>query len=169
MGLSEEKEVMIATDSFNEGVAVFKRREYKKAVSLFTEIIKSHFESEYFTVLEIVGKARSYVSMAENQMDNKPDVLEKREDFIAAALIELNSGRLLEALSLLDQSLNIHGQNAKVNYTQALIYSRMGQDEKALEALQLSINTEPGLKTTAYNEPDFEKLADNSTFRSMTI
>ncbi len=168
MSLSEEKEIKAATDLFFEAVVVFNKRDYKKALSLFSEINKTFSESEFFTVHEIVGKARSYASMAENQADTSEDLLECREDYVASALLHLNSNRLTTAMDVLDQTMKRHGQHAKVHYLQALVYARLGQDEKALEVLQTSINADQSLKTTAYNEPDFERLVDNPTFRSLT-
>ncbi len=168
MSLSEEKEINAATDSFSEAVVVFNNRDYKKAATLFSELIKKYSDSEYFTVLEIVGKAKSYASMAEMQTEKGDEPVDSQEDFIATALINLNAGRLHEALDLLGQTQSKHGQNAKLHYLAALIYARLNQDDKSLEALQLSINADKKYKTIAYNEPDFERFIENQTFRTLT-
>lgn len=168
MSLSEEKEINAATESFSEAVVVFNSKEYKKAASLFNEICKKYSDSEYFTVLEIVGKAKSYASMAEMQSVTDTQTLESLEDYLSAAIFQLNSGKAGEALSLLEQTQKKHGQHAKVHYLSALAYTRMNQDEKALEALRLSIGADPGFKRTAYNEPDFERFIENQAFRNLT-
>ncbi len=168
MSLSEEKEIKAATDSFGEAVVVFNHKDYKKALALFSEINKSYCDSEYFTVLEIVGKARSYASMAEQQLRTESEKPEDREDFISAALINLNSGRLPEAMELLQQCQTKFGPNAKVHYIRSLVFARQGHDDQAIAELGASINIDKNLKTFAYNEPDFERLIDNQAFRSLT-
>ena len=168
MSLSEEKEIKAATDLFGKAVVVFNSRDYKKSFSLFSDIVKTYSESEFYTVLEIVGKARSYASMSENQTNENIEPLESKEDFISASLMHLNSGKATEAMTLLDQGIQQFGPDARIFYTKALIYSRLDQDELALEALRFSISADQRFKITAYNEPDFEKLAENPTFRSLT-
>lgn len=168
MSLSEEKEIKAATDSFSEAVVVFNKRDYKKAHSLFEEIVKSHSDSEYFTVLEIVGKAKSYSTMAENQLTKIEEPLKNLEDLLHAVLIRLNGGALTEALELLEKSSKDHGKEAKILYLQALVYARMEQNEKSLEALQQALKADKSLKTIAHNEPDFEKLREDGLFRNLT-
>jgi tetratricopeptide (TPR) repeat protein len=168
MSLSEEKVIKAATDSYGEAVVVFNKRDYKKAHSLFDEIVKAYADSEYFTVLEIVGKAKSFATMAENQLDKAEDPLKNRDDFLQSAVMKLNAGRLPEALELLEQSSKDHGKDAKTLYLQALIFVRQDQNEKALDALQQAVKLDKSFKIIAHNEPDFEVFREDVIFRNLT-
>jgi tetratricopeptide (TPR) repeat protein len=81
-------------------------------------------------------------------------LLELKSDFLEAgsslSIIYINTGRLAEALDIIDKFLKHYPESAQLYCNKAVVYLRMGKEEEGLLMLEKSAKLDPYLRQASY-------------------
>lgn len=169
MKLNEEKELKKITDEFTRGVDFFTQKECKKALEVFSGIIKEFEDSEYYSVLEIHGRSKVYNAICESRINPvKPD-LESEGDYLNYGIFNLNAGHLKEALELFNQLEEKGYKDPYLNYLFALAYLKQHDKDTCLKYLKKCIKKDDHYKVIAHNEPEFSVMFENEEFQALIM
>lgn len=161
---SEEKDLKKIIKEFNTAIKLFNKKEYKEARDAFDKIIKEHNDSEYYSVLEVKGRAEIYRSMIDSQLNPVKIKLENNEDYLNEGIFNLNAGNLDRALELFKSLENRKYDDPYIYYLMSLVYLKKEDIEQSLDNLKKCIDSDDYYKIIAYNEPDFDLLSKDESF-----
>ncbi len=164
MELKEEKELTKAIEEFTAAVKIFQTKDYEKAISAFEGIIEHYEDSEYYSVLEIHGRANVYKNICQSQLNPVKVELNSDENYLNEGIFNLNAGNLDRALELLEPLVKKGYQEAYANYLLSLVYLKKREIDTAMDYLRKAVGKDSCYKIIAHNEPDFEDIFENETF-----
>lgn len=164
MELKEEKKLIKAIEQFTAAVKVFQAKECEKAISAFDNFLKQYEDSEYYSVLEICGRAQVYRNICQSKLNPVKVELENDENYLNEGIFNLNAGNLNRALELLEPLSEKKYREAYVNYLLSLVYLKKKEISTAMDYLKKAFEKDNFYRTIAHNEPDFEKMFENETF-----
>lgn len=164
MKLKEEKELQSITEQFTAALQLFHSKEYAKAEQAFAEIIATYKESDSYSVQEIYARSKVYHTIANALLHPHVIELSSREDHLQEAVYQLNAGNVQTAMELLKKIEKESGNDPYYQYVTAIVHFRLDQTEQALQHLGRAIKMDATYKVLAYNEPDFQALAENAEF-----
>jgi len=157
-----EKKTQRALDLFEGGMKALGKRDYKKALALFNEVVADHAEAA-----DVVERARSYHTLCERALfeAKRPAFRPKGfEDLLNHGVFLHNRGDYAEALRLLKQAAEIHPRNEHVLYCLAATASRVGDLATALKALRSAIAANPASRAQARTDADFDPIRHHDEF-----
>ena len=164
MELKEEKELTKAIEQFTAAVKIFQAKDCEKAISAFDDILKQYEDSEYYSVLEIHGRAQVYKNICQSHLHPVKVELESDENYLNEGIFNLNAGNFNRALELLETLSEKKYQEAYVNYLLSLVYLKKKEISTAMDYLKKAVEKDNDYKIIAHNEPDFEHMFENETF-----
>lgn len=164
MELKEEKELKKAIAEFTAAVKIFQTKNYEKAGSAFEGILKHYEDSEYYSVLEIHGRANVYKNICQSQLNPVQVELNSDENYLNEGVFNLNVGNLDRALELLEPLVEKGYQEAYANYLLSLVHFKKKEIDTAMDYLGKAVGKDSYYKIVAHNEPDFEDLFEHETF-----
>jgi tetratricopeptide (TPR) repeat protein len=164
MELKEEKELIKAIERFTAAVKIFQAKECEKAIGAFEDFLKQYEDSEYYSVLEICGRAQVYRNICQSKLNPVKVELESDENYLNEGIFNLNAGHLNRARELLEPLLKKKYREAYVNYLLSLVHLKKREISTAVDYLKKAVQKNDFYRTIAHNEPDFENLFENETF-----
>jgi tetratricopeptide (TPR) repeat protein len=164
MGLKEEKELTKAIAEFTAAVKIFQKKDYEKAGSAFEGIIKHYEDSEYYSVLEIHGRAKVYKNICQSQLNPVQVELDRDENYLSEGIFNLNAGNFDRAFELLEPLAKKGYQEAYANYLLSLIHFKKKDIDTAMAYLGKAVAKDSCYKIIAHNEPDFDDMFENEAF-----
>lgn len=163
----EEKEMKAITDEFSKGVQAFKKQDCQKAVDIFSQIVDQYKESEYYTVLEVQARARTYRAICLSRANPEKVSLEEDEDYLFDGIYHLNAGNLDTSLERFQYLEKKKYSDPYLYYLMALLYLKREQNGECLQYLKHAISADKVYKIVAHNEPDFDHMFENDEFTSL--
>jgi tetratricopeptide (TPR) repeat protein len=160
-----EKKAQQALDLFEGGMKALGKRDYKKALARFAEVIADHAEAA-----DVVERARSYHTLCQRALveARRPAFRPKSfEDLLNHGVFLHNRGDYAEALKFLKQAAEIHPRNEHVLYCLAATASRAGDLATALKALRSAIAANPASRAQAKTDVDFDPLRHHDEFAAI--
>jgi tetratricopeptide (TPR) repeat protein len=164
MESNEEKQLKEIVHKFSDAIQKFTKKDYEKAANSFDTIIEKYKESEYYSVLEIQTRAKTYKKICHTQQNPVKIELKSNEDYLHEGIFCLNSGNFERALEHFDHLEKNGYEEAYINYLKSLMYLKQEDVENAMLYLKKSIGKDEYFKIIAYNEPDFEDLLESEDF-----
>lgn len=151
-----------AVKAFDQAVNLFYRHNFEHARRAFASFIE-RFPGE----TEMIARARSYMAICDQRLSHPPSVPRDAEALYDRGVIELNLGRILEALSFFEKALKYEPQAPHILYSLAAAHARLGQVEKALEELKEAVRRREALRIQARHDSDFINLYTHPEFQDL--
>ncbi|MEN8153312.1 MAG: tetratricopeptide repeat protein [Acidobacteriota bacterium] len=167
MKLNEDNEIKNITKMFSTSVSHFNKRDYQKAFDGFEEIIKKYEDSEFYSVLEIQTRSKTYRNICKENLDTKQYKPESNEEYINEVVYNINAENFDEALKFIEQLKKKKYDAAYLDYLQSVLYIKQGDTENSLKFLAKCVEKDDDYKVLANNEPDFESLLEDEIFNQI--
>jgi len=164
MKLKEEKELQAIVDDYKKAIHTFRRREFKKADEMFTQIIDKYKNSEFDSVLEIQTRSKVYQSIAYAHLHPVKLTLKNNEDILWEGTYQLNAGNYEKALELLGKLEKANAKDGFLYFLMAQAYHQLGDIDSTLKYLKKCIKEDKHYRIVIFNEPIFESLQENAQF-----
>lgn len=152
-----------ALSAYGEAIKEFRKRNWEKAQSFFEAFINRFNEEK-----ELVDRAQIYLKVIKEKGKRELGQPKTSDDYYYFSVYCLNQGKYDEALKLLNKALEVKGDEGKIYYLKAQIYSLQGQNDNALECLKKAIQRDKVYKVMAQNEADFAPLWEDKKFKLIT-
>ncbi len=152
-----------ALSAYGEAIKEFRKGNWEKAQSLFEAFI-SRFNEEK----ELVDRALIYLKIIKEKGQRGLGTPKTSDDYYYFSVYRMNQGQYDEALKLLNKALELKGDEGKIYYLMAQIYSLQGKNDEALEYLKKAIQKDKIYKIMAQNEIDFAPLWEDKKFKLIT-
>lgn len=164
MKLKEEKELQSISEEYEKALQSFHKKNYAKAGEAFAKIIDAYKDSEFYSVLEIQTRAKTFQSIAHSQTHPVKLKLESAQDHLWEGVFQLNAGNVDQALEHFTHAENNNYRDAYLYFLMATAYLRKEDTAGSLRYVEKCLKKDVGYKVIVYNEPDFEPLHENPEF-----
>jgi len=164
MKLKEEKELKAITDEYEKALNHFHHKDSKKANDAFSRIVEGYKDSEFYSVLEIQTRSKTYLSIIQSRLNPVKVSLKKEEDYLWEGAYQLNAGNFERALQLFQHIEDKNPKDAHLFYLMALAFFKKDEPDNALKYLGKCVKADSFYKVIIYNEPDFEPLLQKEDF-----
>jgi len=161
---SEQQQLKKIANDFTKAIELFRNKDCKSSFEIFSHLVDEYENSEYYSVLEIQGRAKVYKNLCESRLTPVKIELKDDEDYLNNGVFLLNSGNMDEALERFEYLEKKNYKQDYLNYLISLVYLKKGDIPNCLKCLKASIQGDEFYKVVAYNEPDFEHLFENEDF-----
>jgi len=151
-----------AVKAFGQAVNLFYHQDFDHARRAFASFI-NRFPEE----TEMIARARSYVAICEQRLSHPPSLPRDAEALYNRGIIELNYGRILEAISYFEKALKYEPEASHIIYSLAAAHARLGSAEKALAELKDAIRLREILRIQARHDSDFISLYTHPEFQEL--
>jgi tetratricopeptide (TPR) repeat protein len=149
--------------AFGQAMKEFHKGDFAKA----TEILQGFIE-KYPSELEVLDRARTYLSIARSRPKKETVSLKGFDDYYRWSVVKINQRDFDGAVKLLEKALEFKEKEGLACYLLADVHCLMGQLEPCLDYLKKAIQKDKIYSTLAQNEPDFEQLWDDKKFKLLT-
>ena len=163
----EEKQLELIAEEFTKGIELFNKRECREAVKVFDGIMEQYKDSEYYSIVEVLGRSKVYKNICEARLHPVKIELNDDEDYLYNGLYHLNAGELDNAQERFDYLEEKKYDDPFLYYLKSLLYLKKEDKETCLSYLKKAIHKDGYYKIVAYNEPDFDRLSENEAFVSL--
>lgn len=160
----EEQEMKAITDEFSKGVEAFKRQDCQQAVDIFSQIVDQYKDSEFYSVLEVQARAKTYRTICMSRANPVKLALDEDEDYLFDGIYQMNAGNFDTSLERFQYLEKKKYSDPYLYYLMALLYMKREQTEECLKYLKNAIETDRVYKIIAHNEPDFDPMFENENF-----
>ena len=150
-----------AVETFERGFQALQQRQFGKAGELLSAVINNFTDEK-----ELQERARVYLAICERQAgrEAKPRSFDDR---LHAATVIVNRGAFDEALAQLRKLENDDAGNDYVQYMLSVVYTAVGNAERALAHLRRAIELSPENQFRAAQDPDLEALRQDAAFAAL--
>ena len=164
MKLKEDNQLNEISKKFSEAVKKFTKREFKEAAADFDKIIDEYKDSEFYSVLEIQARSKSYRNICDQRALKKRTATENEDDILNELLFYINIDDFNEAEKIIKKI-----ETKKINspysiYLRSLLAFRQDDIETGFGLLKKAIAKDDKYKIIANNEPDLQDLQENEEF-----
>jgi len=164
MKLKEEKELQTITAEYEKALQLFHKKSYHKADAVFTQIIETYKDSEFFSVLEIQTRVKVHHAIAQSQLHPTAIKLETMQDYVWEGVFQLNAGNVDKALEMFNRAEKENHKDAYLYFLMAAAYLKKEDADNSMRYVEKCIKKDAAYKVIVYNEPDFEPLLQNQDF-----
>jgi tetratricopeptide (TPR) repeat protein len=151
-----------AMKAFGHAVNLFSRHEFDSARRSFAGFVE-RFPAE----TEMIVRVRSYMAICDQRLSHPPSLPRSAEALYNRGIIELNSGRILEAVSYFEKALKYEPGAAHVLYSLAAAHARLGQTQQAVSELKDAVRLREVLRVQARHDSDFVNLYTYTGFQEI--
>ena len=150
-------------NAYGQAVKSFRKGDCVKAKELFKAFLETHN-----TEMELVDRAKMYLSLCEDRLKKETISLETFKDYYGHAMYKHNQGNHDDTLKLLEKAKAKKPKEGKVPYLMALTFCLMNDSENCLLSLKDAIHKDKFFGILAQNEPGFEPLWEEKKFIVIT-
>lgn len=159
---SKKDEYQKALEVYSQAMKTFQNHDYAKAAQTLEDFLKKFQEEK-----ELVDRAKIYLALSRNRVDEEPIVLKSHEDYYQNGILKLNQGKVEEAIQSWEKALEKESNSGKTHYVLADAYCVSGEKKKCLDHLEKAIKQDPFFAVLAQNERDFEELGKDEEFQKL--
>ena len=167
MESKEDKQLKRIMTEYGKAVVQFQKKDYKKAEELFRHVTEKYAGSEYYSVLEIQGRASVYQKIALSGLNPIKLELSNDTDYLQEGIYCLNEGNLDRAQEMFTFLKDKNNKDPYLDYLLSMVFLKQENEEKSLDYLSESVEKDPFYKILAFNEPDWQILAEDERFLSL--
>jgi tetratricopeptide (TPR) repeat protein len=138
------------------------RKEFDRARALLDELLESAVAGR-----DVLERARAYRAMCDRVLEKRSARPKSFEELLHYGVLLHNRGDFSGAVRYLRQALEIHPRNESALYCLAAAQARIGDTPAALKALRSAILASPASRTQARQDPDFERLREETAFLAL--
>jgi tetratricopeptide (TPR) repeat protein len=143
--------------NFEAAMKLFHARNLKQARELFEEATKGPER-------DVAQRSRLHIAMCDRRLDQPAVSLRSAEDYYTYGIALLNSRRIPEASTHLEQALRLAPDADHIHYAMATAQALHGDLPKAHEHLKRAIEIEPRNRLHARQDADFAHFAHQPPF-----
>lgn len=149
---------------YERAVRLVYQKKHREAQSLLQGIQKK-FPNE----MEVLDRVNTLLRICKARLQKrKEDSPSTAEEFFDRGVVRHNRGLHEEALESFSAALKRAKKDSSfIHYAMAAAEVRLGNHERALKSLKKAIEVKVEHRFFARNDPDFEPLAKNETFRDL--
>jgi tetratricopeptide (TPR) repeat protein len=151
-----------AVARYEQGLDALQHHDYSRAADVLRSVLVSYPEEK-----ELHERVRLYLNICERQAAPRDANPKTPEERVYAATLALNAGHYDEAIEHLRLVLERVPDHDHAEYMLAVVHAARGNTLDALRHLQRSLELNPDNRSLVLQEPDFEPLRENETFRSL--
>jgi tetratricopeptide (TPR) repeat protein len=151
-----------ALELFEKAMKALGKREYERARDHLDTLLSSHGEER-----EIMERARTYKALCDRALERRPSKPKGFEDLLNYGVYLHNRGEFEEAVSHLQQAVEIHPRNEHALYCLAAAAARAGDTAAAVKALRSAIAASAETRTQARNDSDFDPIREEEEFTAL--
>ena len=167
MKLKEDNQLNEISKKFSEAIKKYTKKEYKEAAADFGKIIAEYKESDFYSVLEIQTKSKSYKNICDQRATKKRTDFDNEDDILNELLFSINIGDDKESEKII-KKLEVKKINSAYSiYLKALFAISLEDIDAGLGLLKKAIAKDEKYKIIANNEPDLKDLQENEEFLSV--
>lgn len=159
----KKDEYQKALSAYGQAVKEFRKGDFEAAAKAFSAFVEEHKAEP-----ELVDRAKSYLAIAKKKQKKETAGLKSVDDYLAQAVLKLNSGEHQQAVGLLEKALEFKEKEGRVNYLLAVVYCRLGETDIGLDFLKKAIQKDKEFSVLARNDADFEPLHEDKKFKLIT-
>jgi len=164
MKLKEDSQLCDILKEFSAAIKKFGNRNYKDAGIDFDSVVKKYKDSEFYSVLEVQTKAKSYKNICNLKTSKKKLSPETEDDILNELLFCINTNKLSETENIMKKINEKKINSAYYLYLKAIHSFKQDEEETALDLLKKAVTKDKKYKITAYNEPDLLDFHENEKF-----
>ena len=143
--------------NFEAAMRLFHTRDLKQARELFEAATKGPER-------DVAQRSRLHIAMCDRRLDQPAVNLRSAEDFYTYAIALLNSRKIPEARTHLEEALRLAPDADHIHYAMATAQALHGDLPRAHEHLKRAIEIEPRNRLHARQDTDFAHLSHQSPF-----
>lgn len=151
-----------AVKAFGKAVTLFYHQDFDAARRAF-----ANFINEFPEETEMIARARSYVAICAQRLSHPPSLPRDAEALYNRGVIELNSGRISEAITYFEKALKYEPGAPHIIYSLAAAHARLGVVEQALAELKDAVRLREALRIQARHDSDFVSLYAHPEFQEL--
>jgi tetratricopeptide (TPR) repeat protein len=151
-----------AVKAFGKAVNLFYHQDFDAARRAF-----ANFINEFPEETEMIARARSYVAICDQRLSHPPSLPRDAEALYNRGIIELNSGRIQEAIAYFEKALKYEPGASHIIYSLAAAHARLGVVEQALAELKDAVRLRDVLRIQARHDSDFVSLYAHPEFQEL--
>ncbi len=164
MKLKEDNQLNEISKKFSEAIKKYTKKEYKEAAVDFGNIIEEYKDSEFYSVLEIQTKSKSYKNICDQRAKKKKIESDDEDEILNELLFSINIGDEKESEKIIKKL-----EEKKINspysiYLKALFAFSQEDIDAGLGLLKKAVAKDEKYKIIANNEPDLQDLQENEEF-----
>ncbi len=164
MKLKEDSQLNEISKKFSEAIKKYTKKEYKEAAADFGKIIDEYKESDFYSVLEIQTKSKSYKNICDQRATKKKIESDTEDEILNELLFSINIDDVKESEKII-KKLEAKKINSSYSiYLKALFAFSQEDIDAGLGLLKKAIDKDEKYKIIANNEPDLQDLQENEEF-----
>ena len=159
---TRKDEYQRSLDAYTQAMKAFHKGDFEKAETLLEAFLEKHASE-----LEIVDRAKLYLSICQEKKKKRTVFLKTFDDYYQYAVYNLNMGDHDEALKLLDKAGQMDPKEGRIPYLTALAQVLKGNVDECFEPLKKAVSLDKFLKILAQNETDFQTVREDERFKAI--
>jgi tetratricopeptide (TPR) repeat protein len=146
--------------SFEAAMKLFHTRNMKQARDLFEEAAQGPER-------DVAQRSRLHIAMCDRRLEHAIVTLRSADDYYTYGIALLNSRKIVEARTHLEQALSLAPEADHIHYAVAAAQALNGDLSGAHEHLKRAIEIEPRNRLHARQDTDFAHLAHQAPFEAL--
>lgn len=147
-------------DSFEAAMKLFHARDMKRARELFAQAAEGPER-------DVAQRSRLHIAMCDRRLEQQGVSLRSAEEYYTYGIALLNSRKLPEARTHLEQALVLAPEADHIHYAMATAQALNGDLAGAHEHLKRAIEIEPRNRLHARQDTDFAHLSHQAPFEAL--
>ena len=145
---------------YERGLQALQRRDFGAAADALRSVIQQYPDER-----ELLERARLYLKVCERELEPREAAPRTADEWVYAATVALNAGKESLAQQHLQRALAENPRHDHAHYMMAVASSRRDDRSAALDHLRRAVALNPENRGLARQDPDFESLRDEPSFR----
>lgn len=147
---------------FERAMSSFHSKDFAKAKGLFEQAAAG-------SAVELAHSAQMYARMCERRLGAEPAVPKSPEDLYAHSIALMNQGQYSQAEPLLRKAVAAAPRADHFLYALALCQGHLGDLRSSADSLRRAIEIQPGNRTSARRDADFQPLLADGPLRDLVL
>ena len=152
-----------ALELFEKAMKALGKREFERARDHLDTLLEAHGDER-----DIVERARTYKALCDRSLERRPSFKPKGfEELLNYGVYLHNRGEFEQAVTHLQQAVEIHPRNEHALYCLAAAAARAGDIAASVKALRSAIAASPETRTQARSDSDFDPIREEEEFTAL--
>jgi tetratricopeptide (TPR) repeat protein len=152
-----------AVSLYQRGLQFLQQHAYDRAADLLRQVLERYPDER-----DLHERVHLYLKVCERHQDSRSPAPRSAQERLYAATLALNAGDLRQAVSHLLEVVRDEPRNDDARYMLAAAYAQKGDAESAATHLRQAIDLNPENRSLALQDPDFERIRQEESFRQAT-
>jgi tetratricopeptide (TPR) repeat protein len=151
-----------ALKQYEDGLKAFRKGDYAKAIPHFEGVL-----GNYAVEREICDRTRMWLTVARLRAGGSSPKLENADDYYYQGVLEVNDGRLEDAVRMFESVISRNAESDKAHYALAAVCGIRNDAPGATRHLSRAIEINAANRVHALNDADFDALREDAEFMAL--